>query len=275
MDLYADLPPVGGVHAVTTTAAASASTAAAATEKASVPAISIAFRPASLQKKRAPARRRAPPTFVAAGSRAPPTFVAATAASAAPPPKLTPPNAGGGFAREVLRHEYDPMHPNDYGAYLEAKAAERKRLRLEHQLEEDGAKRRREADAKRARGLEGALDDARRGFAGEGGGAQRSGGRGRGATMPAWMRKKLAAESAAAAPLVGRAVPLAEGDLEGGSAGGGGVFGGAAYAAAAAAAAAALGKITSGRGVPPAAAGDLEGGRAGVVVFGGSSGSNS
>ena len=175
----------------------------------------------------------------------------------------------------MLRHEYDPMHPNDYGAYLEAKAAERKRLRLEHQLEEDGAKRRREADAKRARGLEGALDDARRGFAGEGGGAQRSGGRGRGATMPAWMRKKLAAESAAAAPLVGRAVPLAEGDLEGGSAGGGGVFGGAAYAAAAAAAAAALGKITSGRGVPPAAAGDLEGGRAGVVVFGGSSGSNS
>ena len=174
--------------------------------------MAIAFRPATLSSR----RRTASAAKRVRGSAAS-TQVARPPSSALTPDATEPaaPPASASFLRGV-QNEYNPRHPNDYNAYVEAKSNERKRQKMERQLSDDAERRRRQAEERKRRGVEGALADVRglasdpaggarlRGFGGGGGasaGVRGSGtlGRGRGATVPAWMQKRLNDEERAPA----------------------------------------------------------------------------
>ena len=170
--------------------------------------MSIAFRPASLSGRSRTAKRVRGSAASALVARPPPAAIAvkSVADHAAP--------TSASFLRGV-KNEYNPRHPNDYSAYVEAKSNERKRQKMERQLSDDAERRRRQAEERKRRGVEGALADVRgmatgpaggarlRGFGGGGGGSRggaRGGGafgRGRGATVPAWMQKRLEEEERA------------------------------------------------------------------------------
>ena len=99
--------------------------------------MSIAFRPASLSGRSRTAKRVRGSAASALVARPPPAAIAvkSVADHAAP--------TSASFLRGV-KNEYNPRHPNDYSAYVEAKSNERKRQKMERQLSDDAERRRRE-----------------------------------------------------------------------------------------------------------------------------------